>query len=584
MRKLAVIGALAAGMLSFASGAGAAIVDTSIGGAMSNSDNGCINIIPLLGGEDCSYAKTRFPAPGGWQGPIYVASYYPLGRFAGNTADGFAPSVGDDKIDLPLFGTFTIDDNGTPADGTDDKISGTFSFGATDRWASTGQGDQALERWTSWDHTLAPTTVNFATAQPGGGFEYVIGVRGKPTPAPLSLAADATQVFGSEAAPAALTPNPWNTSGADLPVGERIGIERSRGYGNFDGTGANLRPNAGATTTATFQGYECFDADNDCTTSFILNGSSTVPGSITTSLPPGFTNLILIVTTGADGRITTGEGYWTREYIITAGPPIANNPPGIPTTNNSWTGSRFTFKGCSVSGPTGVNDAFSVDEGASNSVLSVLGNDTLSCSEPNTIAIVSPPANGTATVNSAGTAILYTPDVSPGPGGYFDGPDSLTYTITDGASNVTAVTTVDITVDEVVPTAQNCSGSSNKGAAATCIALTNNTIGSGTIAENTIVPGAGTLGTCTASGTNLVFTPTPGGGNGTGGCSFTITDAEGDVSNTANFTVTVTGNSASTGSGGPSLPSGGSSSLGLLGLLALLAGLPLAARRRKSQR
>jgi hypothetical protein len=581
MRKLAVIGALAAGMLSFASGAGAGTVDTSIGGAMSNSDNGCINIIPLLGGEDCSYAKTRFPAPGGWQGPIYVGSYYPLGYFATNSADGFTPQVGDDKIELPLFGSVTVDDNGTPADGTDDKISGTFSFGAIDRWVSTGQGDQALERWTSWDHTLAPTNVNFATAQPGGGFEYVIGVRGKPTPAPLFLTANPSQVFGSEAAPAALTPNPWDTSGASQPQKKRIGIERSVGFGNFDNTGTNLQPNVGATTTATLSDYECFDADNDCTTSFILDGSSTVPGSITTSLPPGFSNLVLIVTTGADGRITTGEGYWTREYKILAGPPIGNDPPGIPTTNNSWTGSRFTFKGCSISGPVGVDDTFSVDEGASNAVLSVLANDTLGCTEPNTIAIVSGPANGTATVNPAGTAILYTPNASSGD--FYDGPDSLTYTITDGASNVTAVTTVNITVDAVVPTAQDCSGSSSKGAAATCIALTSSTIGSGTIDQNEIIPGPGTLGTCAASGANLVFTPTPGGGNGTGGCSFTIEDADGDVSNTANFTVIVTGNSASTGSGGPSLPSGGSS-LGLLGLGALLAGLPLAARRRKSQR
>jgi hypothetical protein len=430
---------------------------------------------------------------------------------------------------------------------------------------------------------MAATTVNFATAQLGGGFEYVIGARGKPTPLPLAEAADPTHSFGTEYAPTGLgdlTLTFWDRTGANLPVNQRVGIERSPGFGNTDDTGATLLPNAGATTTATFTNYECLDSDDDCTKSFILIGTSLVPGT-TITLNPGFSNLILVVKTGPDGRVTTGEAYWTREYIIRNGPVIGNDPvnPGKWTTPNSWTGSRFTFKGCNPGGPVGVADSFAVDEGASNAQLAIVTNDTLGCTDPNTIAIVTPPTHGTAAVS--GSFITYTPNVSGTD--YYDGPDSLTYTITDGASNVTAVTTVDIDVQVVAPTASNCTGASISGAPASCTVLTSSNAGNGSVAEHTITPGSGTLGTCSAANGVLTFTPTAGAGNGTGGCSFTITDVDGDASNTAQFSVTVTKNGGSSGGGGgPQLPSGGGS-LDLLSLGALLAGLGLVRRRRSDR-
>jgi hypothetical protein len=591
MRKLAVIGALSAGLLSLAGRAGAATVDTLVGGLLSNSDNACINIVTLLSAADCSYAGTRYPVYP-WQGPIFAAAWYEKNSIVDDPTDpggvqpdgqDFRPVVGDNKLSVPLSGTFTVDDNGTPANGADDKISGTFSFGAADHWASTGNGDQALERWDAWNHTMAPTTVSSATALPGGGFEYVIGVRGKPTPAPLTAAADANLVFATESAPTGLgDPAFWSRAGADLPVGQRVGIESSPGFGNVDDSGTNYQPNVGTTTTATLTNYECLDSDDDCTRSFIMIGTSLVPGSLTTSLPPGFTNLVLIVSTGADGRITTAEGYWVREYVIRNGPPIDNEPanPGQWTIPNSWTGGRFTFKGCNPAGPSGVDDDLAVDEGSSDVLLPILANDTLGCTEPNTIAIITAPTNGTATPASNG--ITYTPNVSGND--FYDGPDSLTYTVTDGATNVTTVTTVNLTVEVVAPTASNCTGASDRGAAATCTVLTAGNAGSGDLADHVVNPGGGTLGTCSAAGSVLTFTPTAGAGNGTGGCSFTITDADGDESNTAQFSVTITRNSStSSGGGGPQLPSGGSS-LGLLGLGVLLAAVPLAARRRRSAR
>jgi len=143
---------------------------------------------------------------------------------------------------------------------------------------------------------------------------------------------------------------------------------------------------------------------------------------------------------------------------------------------------------------------------------------------------------------------------------------------------------VNLTITKKVPTATNQSGSSDGGASVQRTVITNANLGSGTIAEHSINPGAGQLGSCSGNGATLTFTPTPGGGNGTGGCSFTISDADGDVSNTAQFVVDVRNNGSSTGGGGggPQLPGGGSSLDGLT-LAALLAGLPLLSRRRRRQ-
>jgi hypothetical protein len=97
-----------------------------------------------------------------------------------------------------------------------------------------------------------------------------------------------TGVFPSETAKnfnPTNVPVDWEVAGAiSLPVGQRVGIERSPGFGNFDDTGANLQPNVGAQTTATFVNYQCqddvdnpsvpgVDPDFDCSGSAVLLGS-----------------------------------------------------------------------------------------------------------------------------------------------------------------------------------------------------------------------------------------------------------------------------------------------------------------------
>jgi hypothetical protein len=64
MRKLAVIGALAAGAMVTATSAVAATVDTLVSGTLANNTNTCLQVLnTLTSTDDCSYAATRYPGP-----------------------------------------------------------------------------------------------------------------------------------------------------------------------------------------------------------------------------------------------------------------------------------------------------------------------------------------------------------------------------------------------------------------------------------------------------------------------------------------------------------------------------------------
>ncbi|QOJ31906.1 MAG: Ig-like domain-containing protein [Gammaproteobacteria bacterium] len=629
MGKFAVIFSVAGLMLAASSvpaaNGHADQVTSPVSGAMAPVTNTCFAVIDGFNLGDCSYAGTRYPGKtsggtgngaatvaGSWIGPTYAAGFYAAGSAAdpfapagANAALAYRPSVGDNKYPIPLLGSVTIDDQGT-ASPADDTIAATWTFGQAVHHTQVQQNDYAIETWDSFTHVMAATAVNptATVANANGGFDYVIGSRGKPTPVVGGfphgpLPGDGTlnpDPFPSESAEADIA-NPtgprWVTTGSTdiASVSQRVGIERSAGFGNISGNPypgtATLQPNVGGQTTGSFTNYHCTDdtGDNDCSTSEYIFGSQSEGGGSTS--PPGFENLILLLATDAAGKVTEARAYWTREYMIRGfGSRIGNDPanPNQWVTNNSWNGGRFDFRGCSL--PATVADTATVVEGTANAVIQVLGNDTLGCAEPNVVQLVSGPAHGSATVSADGRSILYSPSTSePAPNVYYDGPDSLTYKLVDGLGNESSPATVSITVTRKLPVAGTLNGSSSGGSPAIVTALTAGSLGSGSLAQHDLDAGAGTLGSCTVSGSGgvdgdqLTFTPTPGAGNGTGGCSYTITDLDGDTA-TAQFIVDVRGNAGSAGgSKGPQLPSGGSS-LDWLVLGALLAGTPLLARRR----
>ncbi len=119
-------------------------------------------------------------------------------------------------------------------------------------------------------------------------------------------------------------------------------------------------------------------------------------------------------------------------------------------------------------GPDAVNDADSVDEDASVTVV-VLGNDTDVDDglDPSSVTVTSGPSNGSVNVNPDGS-IDYTPDPD------FSGSDSFTYEVCDLAG-LCDTATVDITVNEVNdgPDAANDSDSVNEDSSVTIDVLGN---------------------------------------------------------------------------------------------------------------
>jgi VCBS repeat-containing protein len=95
------------------------------------------------------------------------------------------------------------------------------------------------------------------------------------------------------------------------------------------------------------------------------------------------------------------------------------------------------------SAPTAVNDSFTVDEDAvlSISAPGVLANDSDAEGDDLTVSLVSNVSNGSLTLNADGS-FTYTPDAD------FNGSDSFTYTVNDGAGTST-VATVTLTVTAV---------------------------------------------------------------------------------------------------------------------------------------
>jgi len=448
----------------------------AINGTFGSNEHSCTQITHVLGGADCSYGRNwpgaALEADGttpGWFGPTFGGGHYALGSpgdalsyiptSGSYTGIGtvFTPAVDDGKIAAPITGTFTINDNDTPSDPTDDLISGAFSIGALARNIATGQSSRVVQRWTSMDHVMAATAVNAAAtvANGAGGVDYVIGSRG--FPARVCNRADSADCFSTPNANGVVT----GSYDGDFPVSfwtpippNSIGIERSGQLGDPGWATASPRPpanpptgNVGATTDATFTGYECLATiPTDCSTSAIVWGAGETPG---------FDNLVMKISTNAAGAITSAQVYWTQEYFIGAFGAIAGY-------DNSWQGGTFTFASPGQ-GQYAVDDAVATEQDQSIEI-DVLANDNGLVASVY-VGIWTDPANGTAAVSGApgapsGIRVTYTPD----PG--FVGQDSFEYWLESGLAVDYGLVTVDVLTsdtdgDGVVNSLDNCIEVSN---------------------------------------------------------------------------------------------------------------------------
>jgi VCBS repeat-containing protein len=189
------------------------------------------------------------------------------------------------------------------------------------------------------------------------------------------------------------------------------------------------------------------------------------------------------------------------------------------------------------SAPTAVNDSFTVDEDAvlSISAPGVLANDSDAEGDDLTVSLVSNVSNGSLTLNADGS-FTYTPDAD------FNGSDSFTYTVNDGAGTST-VATVTLTVTAVndAPVALADTATVLAGESVLIAVLANDT-DDGTLDVSTVTvasgpdPSKGTVAV-NADGT-ITYTSTAAGAD-TDSFSYTVVDDQGVSSSAALVTVTI---------------------------------------------
>jgi len=177
--------------------------------------------------------------------------------------------------------------------------------------------------------------------------------------------------------------------------------------------------------------------------------------------------------------------------------------------------------------PVAQNDTVTVLQNTAT-VLTTLSNDTDPEGDTISITAVSTPAHGTATL-TAGT-LTYMPTAA------YIGPDSFTYTITDGHGNA-ATGTVNITVSASlgVPVPLNDVASVTMNTATSIAVLANDTDPEGQALTLTAVS-TPAHGTASIVGGNISYTPT-GGYVGVDSFVYTVSDTDG---HTATGMVTIT--------------------------------------------
>ena len=232
--------------------------------------------------------------------------------------------------------------------------------------------------------------------------------------------------------------------------------------------------------------------------SAVLNGNRIIytPGTTPAGTPfAGVDNIFYTVTDGSGGTASS------MATIVIGGPqpPIANDdsagtPLGVPVNI----------------------DVLANDTDADGDTLSISG-------------LPSTTANGTLSLS--GNQVVYTPNAG------FDGTDTFTYTVSDGALTDTATVSVQVG-GQLPPIATPDSATSENGATASIAVLANDSDPNG---DTISITGVGTLanGTATFVGDQVVFTP-PADTNFVGTVTFpySITDGNGGTA-TADVTVFV---------------------------------------------
>ena len=156
---------------------------------------------------------------------------------------------------------------------------------------------------------------------------------------------------------------------------------------------------------------------------------------------------------------------------------------------------------------------------------------------PGSVVIVTPPTQGTTSINTTNGNITYTPNLN-----YF-GPDKIQYTVRDTNGSVSNVGTINITVTFVdyPPVAVNDTAQTNPGTPVAINILANDTDQNNDIAPGTVLVGSGpSNGTLSIAPATGIVTYTPNTGfSGNDSFTYTVKTTHGAVSNVATVSIHV---------------------------------------------
>jgi len=239
-----------------------------------------------------------------------------------------------------------------------------------------------------------------------------------------------------------------NNSGINFPFIQTIKAKVRMDSANFFRAGLSLCQNAtdGGAYTLVFDNWDFMFLDD-----YVMVGNSLVYN-------PQLGNWYWMKFQRAYDGTLYGK-FWNdgadEPAAWTLSQPGWSGRTGFPGLNASFDGTPISFDEVSVYGdtsPVAVNDSYTAYTNLALQVAApgVLSNDTDVDSDPLTAAKATDPAHGAVTMTSNG-AFTYTPTAG------YSGPDSFTYTVSDGMGG-SATGTVNITVVNLgLPVVQNLS-------------------------------------------------------------------------------------------------------------------------------
>jgi hypothetical protein len=540
--------------IGFAGLAQAIPTNTAITGSLSKSENTCVSPITLFTSsppESCSYSggEDVFVSVGlgqfkSWLGPLDSGGFYATGTGPDPlTTGGSVPA--DGKVNLPITGTVTIEDNNTPGNGGDDSISGTLVIGAGERAVSTSDGN-ALESFSSVTHTIPVRVVDSAALNAQGGYDYVIGSDGFPLLLHSAYGDDYPSESASIASGSTIPPdfNAWDqANGGNIPV---VNMPFPAGppplsqgpytvevvtYAPANST-FGPGPNIGVATTAVIAGYLCVAGDgagpiDDCSTDPDLGSPGTwgMAGA-------EFDNLIIKLSTDANNKVVSADAFYALEYKI---PSLFPQGPGVEKPG-SYIGGTLNFTGnaeaADDSATTPQDTAVDID---------ILAND-FNFTDPVTVSLpgLGASANGgTVAINGSnpgpqsGIDVTYTP-----PAGY-TGQDTFDYTVDEGGGADSATVTINVTGGgggNIFPIAPNAGVNTGEGQTIDIVVNVLPGVSLGNTPVTISVVSGPSSGTATVFGQTITYTPT--GFPPSDSFDYTIADADGD-SDTGTISVAI---------------------------------------------